>query len=37
VESGVWKLLNNSNIQKYGNSKISKKKLEFFSTILPEI
>jgi hypothetical protein len=36
VESGEWKLLNNSNIQKYGNSKNSEKKLGFFSIILPD-
>jgi hypothetical protein len=37
VESGEWRLLNNSNIQKYENLKKSEKKLSFFSIILPEI
>jgi hypothetical protein len=30
VESGEWRLLNNSNIQKYGNLKKSKKKIGLF-------
>jgi hypothetical protein len=37
VESGEWRLLNNSNIQKYGNLKKSEKILGFFSIILPKI
>jgi hypothetical protein len=37
VESGEWRLLNNSNIQKYGNLKKSEKNLGLFSIILPKI